>query len=318
MACRTAAPGCSTPVSVHLGTGVFRVRARHQSASLILLLVVVVAACRPETGGAVRTLVDDAGDTVAVRAVAHRVVSLIPATTELLFAIGAGPELVGRTRWCDYPAAAAHVPDLGDGINPNVEAVVAARPDLVVLYLSAQDASAARRLRALGIPAIQVRSDALADVPRLARLLGSLTGRAAAADSVAAAFERDLAAATAPVPADPPSVFILVWDEPPMTVGAGSYLSELLARAGARNAFADLPASSGRISIESAAARDPDLVFTSNAAVPAFAGRPEWQAVRAVRERRFIHAPGSEFSRPGPRAPLAIRELRARLAEAAR
>ncbi len=284
----------------------------------LILLVLALGGCRPAAGRAGRTLVDDAGDTVTVRPVARRVVSLIPATTELLFAIGAGSDLVGRTRWCDYPAAAARVPDMGDGINPNVEAVVAARPDLVVLYLSGQDADAARRLRALGIPAIQVRSDALADVPRLARLLGSLTGHAATADSVARAFDAELAAATVPTPPHPPSVFILVWDEPPMTVGAGSYLSELLSRAGSRNVFADLPASSGRISIESAAARDPDFVFTSNPALPAFAARPEWQAVRAVRERRFIHAPGSEFSRPGPRAPLAIRELRASLAAGAR
>ncbi|MGE5092774.1 MAG: ABC transporter substrate-binding protein [Bacillota bacterium] len=247
---------------------------------------------------------------------ARRVVSLIPATTEILFAIGAGGQLAGRTKWCDYPAEASRVPDVGDGMNPNLEAVVAARPDLVVLYRSGQNASAAERLRTLGIPAIQVRSDALADVPRLARLLGRLTGHERGADSVARAFERDLAAATVKPPADPPGVFILVWDEPPMTVGAGSYLSELLARAGARNVFADLPASSGQISVEAAATRDPDFVFTSNPLVPAFASRPEWQAVRAVRERRFLHGTGSEFSRPSPRAPAAIRRLAAELAAA--
>jgi len=262
-------------------------------------------------------MVDDAGDTVAVPRVARRVVSLIPATTELLFAIGADRSLVGRTHWCDYPAGVARIPDLGDGIKPNLEAVIAARPDLVVLYRSAQNAAAASRLRSLGIAAIEVRSDELADVPRLARLLGGLTGRERAADSLSAAFARDLAAATVQSPARPPRVFILVWDEPPMTVGAGSYLSELLARAGAQNVFADLPASSGQISIEAAAARDPDLVFTANPALPAFAGRPEWQAVRAVRERRFVHGPGSEFSRPSPRAPEAIRRLTAELRAAA-
>lgn len=279
-----------------------------------ILLLTLAAGCRPAPppGGA-RRIVDDAGDTVAVPGVAHRVVSLIPATTEILFAIGAGAALVGRTHWCDYPAAAVRIPDLGDGINPNLEAVVAARPDLVVLYRSGQNAAAAERLRANGIPAIQVRSDALADVPRLARLLGALTGRELAADSLRDAFNRELAAATVPSPPHPPGVFILVWDEPPMTVGAGSYLSELLARAGSRNVFADLPASSGQISVEAAAARDPDFVFTANPALPAFAGRPEWQAVRAVRERRFIHGPGSEFSRPSPRAPAAIRQLATQL-----
>jgi ABC-type Fe3+-hydroxamate transport system substrate-binding protein len=289
----------------------------HRLLRPLLVLLLAAGACRPAPAASAGfRIADDAGDTVAVVAPARRIVSLIPATTELLFAIGAGGQLVGRTKWCDYPAQASRVPDVGDGMNPNLEAVLAARPDLVVLYRSGQNASAAERLRSLGVPAIQVRSDLLADVPRLARLLGRVTGHEHAADSVARAFARELAAATVAPPAHPPGVFILVWDEPPMTVGAGSYLSELLARAGARNVFADLPASSGQISVEAAAVRDPDFVFTSNPLVPAFATRPEWQAVRAVRERRFLHGAGSEFSRPSPRAPAAIRRLTAELRSA--
>ncbi len=260
-------------------------------------------------------VVDDAGDTVRLDAPARRIVSLIPATTELLFALGAGDRVVGRTHWCDYPAAAAEVPDLGDGMNPNLEAVVAARPDLVVLYFSGQNGGAAARLRGLGIPAIQVRSDLLADVPRLARLFGRLTDRDAGADSLARAFDRELEAATVPAPAHPPSVFLLVWDEPPMTVGRGSYLSELIERAGGLNAYADLPTSSGQISVESAAARDPDVILTLSETIPAFALRPEWQVVEAVREQRFVRIAGSEFSRPGPRSPAAVRQLGAALGE---
>ena len=131
-----------------------------------------------------RTLVvlDDAGDSVAVRIPATRVVSLIPASTELLFAIGAGSAMVGRTQWCDFPREAAEVPGLGAGINPNLEAVLSARPDLVVLYNSAQHAGAASRLRELGIPAIRINTDALADVPRIGALLGRLTGHPREAD----------------------------------------------------------------------------------------------------------------------------------------
>ena len=97
----------------------------HRAASALALLV---AACRPVASTErAAIVVDDAGDTVRVTAPARRVVSLIPATTELLFAIGAGPLLVGRTAWCDYPPAAAAVPNLGDGIAPNAEAVLASR-----------------------------------------------------------------------------------------------------------------------------------------------------------------------------------------------
>jgi ABC-type Fe3+-hydroxamate transport system substrate-binding protein len=277
-------------------------------------------ACRqPGQRSGTILVVDDAGDSVAVRVPAGRVVSLIPASTELLFAIGAGPSVVGRTEWCDYPAEAAAVPDLGAGINPNVEAVIAARPDLVVLYNSAQHAGIATRLRDLGIPAIRINTDALADVPRIASLLGRLSGRQRGADSMSAVFDTALASATRESrPARRPSVLLLVWEQPPMTIGRGSFLSELVERAGGENLFADVTTSSAPVSIEAISTRDPDLILTTADGPVSFASRPEWQVVRAVRERRFLAVAGSEYDRPGPRSPRAIRALSARLGEATR
>jgi iron complex transport system substrate-binding protein len=271
-------------------------------------------ACRPDAAPATETrVVDDAGDTVAVAPSARRVVSLIPATTELLFAIGAGPVVVGRTAWCDYPAAAAKVPNLGDGIAPNVEAVLASHPDLVILYNSAQNAAIAARLRGLGIAALRLNTDSLGDVARVGRLLGRLTGHARAADSMAAVFDTALASATVAPPARRPKVLLLVWEQPPMTIGRGSFLSELIERAGGENLFADVTTSSGVVSIEAVAARNPDLIFATTEGPAAFATRPEWQVVPAVRGRRFLRVSGSEFERPSPRAPLAIRELAERM-----
>jgi ABC-type Fe3+-hydroxamate transport system substrate-binding protein len=278
------------------------------------LLVLTLAACTKPSSPPATTVVDDAGDTVAVRVPARRVVSLIPATTELLFAIGAGRRVVGRSTWCDYPAAAKQVPNLGDGINPNVEAILAARPDLVVLYNSAQHAEVSARLRGLGIPTLRINTDAMRDVGRVGRLLGRLTGRTRSADSMAAAFDTALAAASArPGSGHRPSVLLLVWEQPPMTIGRGSFLSELVERAGGVNLFDDVTASAGPVSIEAVAARNPDYIFTTTDGPSAFARRPEWQVVRAVRERRFIRVTGSEFNRPSPRSPAAIRELAARL-----
>ncbi len=262
------------------------------------------------------TLVDDAGDTVRLAAPARRIVSLIPASTELLFAIGADSALVGRTSYCDYPAAAKAVPDLGDGIKPNIEAVIAGRPDLVVLYNSGQNAAVAGRLRELGIAALRVNTDALSSVPRVARILGKLTGREKAADSLVAVFDTALTSATQPRATPRSKVLLLVWEQPPMTIGRGSFLSELVERAGGENLFADVTSSSGVVSIEAVAARDPDLIFTTVEGPSAFATRPEWQVVPAVRQHRFLHVSGSEFNRPSPRAPQAIRQLTARLNEA--
>ena len=260
-------------------------------------------------------VVDDAGDTTRLAAPARRVVSLIPATTELLFAIGAGDAVVGRTTWCDYPAAALAAPDLGDGIAPNIEAVLGRRPDLVLLYTSGRNAAAAERLRSMGIATVQLRTDLLSDVTRVGTLLGRLTGHDREAAGLEERFDSALAEATVDATADVPSVFLLVWAEPPMTVGAGSYLSELLQRAGGRNTYDDLPTSSGQVSIESVVARSPDAILVLGDSTPAFASRPEWQAVAAVRERRFVVASGSQFAHPGPRAPEAIRSLARSLAQ---
>jgi ABC-type Fe3+-hydroxamate transport system substrate-binding protein len=264
------------------------------------------------------TLVDDAGDTAVVTAPARRIASLIPATTELLFAIGAGGAVVGRTTWCDYPARALKVQSLGDGISPNLEAILATRPDLVLLYNSTRNADAATRLRAARIPALRLNTDGLADVGRVARLLGRATGHERGADSVATAFDTALAAASLRPGPVAPKVLLLVWEQPPMTIGRGSFLSELVERAGGRNLFDDVAASAGTVSIEAVASRDPDLILTASEGPVAFVSRPEWQVVRAVRERRLIQVTGSEFNRPGPRSPLAIRELTARIQKAAR
>ena len=102
-----------------------------------------------------------------------------------------------------------------------------------------------------------------------------------------------------------------------MTIGRGSYLSELIERAGGENLFEDVTASSGVVSIEAVAARNPDLILTSTEGPSAFANRPEWQVVPAVRHRRFLKVSGSEYNQPSPRAPAAIRELASRLKRAA-
>jgi iron complex transport system substrate-binding protein len=277
---------------------------------------VLCLACHPAPRSVPGELIDDTGARVALPASPRRVVSLIPATTELLFALGAGEWVVGRTSWCDYPAEAARVPDLGNGIDPNLEAVLGARPDLVLLYRSGANRGAATRLRSLGIPTLELATDRIADIDRIARLLGRALGLQQAADSLIAQTDADLAAASRPpdLPSSRRSVFVLVWDRPAMTLGRGSFLSEILERAGARNVFDDLPSSSAQISIEAVAARDPDYVLVSTAGEPAIASRPEWRAVRAVRERHFLRVRGSEFNRPSPRVGHAVRELAAALA----
>jgi ABC-type Fe3+-hydroxamate transport system substrate-binding protein len=219
---------------------------------------------------------------------------------------------VGRTTWCDYPPAARAVPNVGDGIPPSVEAVAARRPDLVVLYHSGPNVAAARQLERLHIPVVLLELDLLEHLGPVARALGRLTGRGAAADSLAQ--ELDRLAAREP-PSAVTSVAFVVWDNPPIVIGAGSYLDRLAALAGARNVFHDIAAPSAQVALESIARRDPRFiaVLGDSGDEPAFASRPEWRVVPAVRARRLIPLAGSLFGRPGPRAGLAVRELQARL-----
>jgi ABC-type Fe3+-hydroxamate transport system substrate-binding protein len=105
-------------------------------------------------------------------------------------------------------------------------------------------------------------------------------------------------------------VFV-VWDNPPIIIGRGSYLDQLAAQAGARNVFNDVSAPSAQVSLETIVARDPQwiAVLSDSGSMPAFAKRREWRAVRAVRERHFLLLPGSLFGRPGPRSGAAVKEL---------
>ena len=285
-------------------------------------LVVVLAACAAAPRGGGLTRIDDWGRAVSLRAPARRIVSLAPATTELLFALGLGGRVVGRTRWCDYPSAARAVPDVGEGIGPNVEAVAALRPDLVLLYASSANRAAAGRFAALGIATAAVQLDRAADVRRAAVLIGGLAGAARAADSLVAAFDSARAAAERDAPrlAHRPRLYVDVWTDPPMTVGRGSYLSEVIRAAGGENVFGDVRASSATVSLETIVSRDPDAILvlaTDTSRVPDLASRPGWSAVRAVRERRVLVLDGTLYGRPSLRMPAAARDLAGRLARLA-
>jgi ABC-type Fe3+-hydroxamate transport system substrate-binding protein len=264
------------------------------------------------------TVTDDAGHSVTLPAPARRVVSVAPSSTELLFALGAGAQVVGRTTWCKYPPAALAVPVVGDGLSPSLEAVAARRPDLVVLYHSPLNETAAAQLARIGIPALVVKQDRLEDLARAARLLGVVTGHSSAGDTIAAAIAGVL---RAPPPPGRVRLAFVVWDSPPMVIGAGSYLDQLAGLAGGVNVFHDISAASATVSLETIAARDPEVIAVLDDSTPvgepAYTARPEWQVVRAVRRRRFVHLPADLFGRPSPRAAEAVAELR-RLLEAGR
>ncbi len=281
---------------------------------MVLLPVIGAVACsRSDTGtaeqrdaravaaaGAFAADTDDFGAPLPTNArFAARVVSLNPAATEAIFTIGADSLLVGRSRWDEYPQDVSRIAALGDGIRPNIEAVLSARPTLVVLYATAENRAAADAFARAGVRTIALRVDHIAHFHRLLAVLGRAVGANVRArivsDSVQATLDR-VRALTASRPR--PRVVWPAWEFPLLVIGGGSYIDELLTIAGADNVFHDMRAPSPPVSIEEIARRNPDVVVTGVARAAKLTASPSWQAVRAVREQRFIVQDPAVTGRP--------------------
>lgn len=274
----------------------------------------------PDRGAQV-ALRDDAGREVRVSAAPRRIVSLVPSTTELLLAMGAGPRLVGRTDW-DRDPRIAHLPSLGGGLDPSVEALALLRPDLVILTPGEGARPTVERIEALGIPVFLGAIGTMEDFRRTARTLGTLLGgrEAHRSDSILAAVDETFAALRAARPArrDPTAVFVVSID-PAVVAGGGTFPEEVMAAAGARNTFADLPGGWPRISMEEVLLRDPDFVLLP-AGTPGespvrqevperLRDAPGWSRLPAVREGRVLVLDPDLFTRAGPRIPIAATAL---------
>ena len=258
--------------------------------ALIIVLAPVACGDSAPPRPASSALRDDFGAEIHVtRPPPRRIVSLNPATTEILFAIGAGPRVVGRSQYDEFLKAARQVPNLGPALRPNVEAVLATHPDLVILYGSAENQPAADRLRQARIPVVGLRFDRIEEFERDARLLGRLTGDSAPAatlvDTIVATLAR-VRAATNRLPR--PTVFMHAWERPLIAIGGGSFLSQLLDIAGARNIYGDVRDPSTVVTIEDVIRRNPDLVLVSPGAALGLRSSARWQALPAVRAGRVL------------------------------
>jgi ABC-type Fe3+-hydroxamate transport system substrate-binding protein len=288
---------CRTGIRSHGRMSVFRFR----PCVITLLFVTGLAACdeRPRLRSDVER--DDFG-VVLPATTAERIVSLSPATTEVLYTLGAGPRLVGRTKWDVFPPEVMRVPDVGDGIDPNVEAILAVEPDLVVLYASGSNRDEAEALGRAGVSVVSLRMDLVSEFYRAVRILGALTGTDDAARIIADTVAASLASVrqrTANLAR--PTVFLPSWITPLLTIGAGSYLTELVAIAGARNVYDDHRLPSPQISLEDVIRRDPDIVLAAPNRAALLRSDPSWRVLRAVRERRVLVFDTTLVGRPSVR-----------------
>lgn len=207
------------------------------------------------------TLTDDLGRRVTLPCPARRIVSLTPATTENLFAIGAGKQLVGVTSVDDYPAAVKKLPKVGDFGRPSYEQLFVLKPDLVVLDSGTITLTEAEALaRKVRCPVFVQKSQKVMDIPRHLRQLGALTGVSKEAEKVARAFEASVARVRAQVPRGrkPWRVFVEVSQVPLYAAGPGSFVDDVIRQAGGVNALTT-GGSFPQVSKEALLAAKPDI-----------------------------------------------------------
>lgn len=274
---------------------------RSRSFLLCLLFALALAACEKSSSDATAVR-DDFGDPVRIGVAPTRIVSLNPATTEILFTLGAGSRLIGRTKYDLWPDSARLIPALGDGIRPNVEVVLGTHPDLVLLYASQDNRPAAERFRAAGVNTLSLKVDHIADFRRTVSLLGAILHHSARArtviDSVQNTLDRVQAATKR---GSRPTVFWHIWDAPLITIGAGSFMNELVDIAGARNVYADIKGPSAEISLEDVARRDPDFILAGPVGAKQIQSDTRWRIVRAARDKKIFVVDTLLVARPSVR-----------------
>ena len=299
---------------------------RLRTATAAILAAALLAACgdrggaRPSSPPASAadsavSLVDDAGRTVTLPRPARRIVALVPSVTETVVALGAADRLVARTDFDKGPAV-DRLPSIGGGLDPSVETLVSLHPDLVLGWETNGRPELRNRLTALGIPVFSIKTEDTTDVFRAVRNLGRLTGRARAADSLAASLRAELAAVRASVAgAARPTVFYMAWNDPPLTAGPKTFISQVIEVAGGRNAFAEATALWPTVSIEEIVRRQPEFVVVptgeqGSTKVEELKRAAGWRELRALREGRGVRVPAEVVNQPGPRLGQAARAMR--------
>lgn len=243
--------------------------------------------------GAAIQLLDDAGRRWTLSAPPTRIVSLVPAATDVLLALGAGDLLVGRTDY-DTDPALAPLPSVGGGLGPSLEVLVTLRPDVVIRFEGPTDRETPSRLDALGIPHLGVRPDRVEDVTRIIALLGALLGRDSEARTLVEEMRLELEAVREAVAGAPrPRVGILLGGDPPWMAGGRTFLHEIVEAAGGDNVFGEEGPLYAPISVEQILLRSPDLLILSETArVP-----EGLRGIPVIRGPSALQTPGPDLGR---------------------
>lgn len=238
-----------------------------------------------------------------------KVVSLAPNLTEIVYALGQGKGLVGVTAQCDYPPEAKELPKVGDYARPSLERILKLRPDLVLVALP-EHRIIAGELRTLGLRVLEVSPRTLDEIFRSIEAIAQELGAVKEGDSLTRVLKETLN--QIPSPPDTPRVYVEISATPLISVGGGSFLNDLLIRAGGKNIFAGILQDYPMVSSEAVIHRDPEVILLlhSQATPITIAERLGWERISAVRSGRVYPGLNPDLLlRPGPRVVLGCKEL---------
>lgn len=289
----------------------------------LLTLGLLLTACAPTAPAPVTAstgihLTDGLGREVNLPGPAQRVISLAPSNTEILFAIGAGPQVVGRDHLSDYPEAAKTVTDIGSTYEAlNTEQIVALKPDLI-LAAEVNTPEQVKSLESLGLTVYYLKNPAtLEEMYGNLEIAAQLTGHANEAAALIDALKARVAAVDAriaPISSRPSVFYEMDATDPakPYTAGKDTFITLLIERAGGHNIAADLDGYP-QLSLEQIVASNPDFIILGDAAYgtsPAsVAARPGWADLSAVKNNHVVAFDDNLVSRPGPRLVDALETL---------
>ena len=288
--------------------------------SLILVFELVVMAVLSTPSLATNypiTLTDDLGRAVTIGALPERIISLAPSNTEILFALGLGDRVVGVTDFCDYPPEALGKDKIGGPWTPSMEDIVALQPDLV-LAASINPIDVINGLEGMGITVFGIESTDLGDLLNDIDMVGLITDKESEAEALIDDMQSKIDDVTAKTeglaPGEKPRVFHICWHNPIYTPGQGTFIHDLLEKAGGVNIFDELQGWEA-VSLEAVIARDPEVIIVS--AMGGVASETwEWvntesrlEDVSARQNGRVYFAESNWVERGGPRIVLGLEQI---------
>ena len=290
---------------------------------LVLLAALILAAgcgaAKESEGKNFAVITDHMEREVIISTDPQRIISLSPSNTEIAFALGLGDRMVGVTDYCNYPEEALEVAKIGGFSKPNMEAVLALEPDLVLAGNKHEEQ--VKKLEEMNIPVLVLIPESMDEVFEAMTMVAKAAGKSQEADALITDLKNRLKTIESKVSSiqeqDRVRVYYEVSSDPLMSAGSASVINEVISLAGGKNIFADLAERYPKISQEVLIERNPQFIlYPGSHGSEGFnpkeiAARPMWNNITAVKENKLFNVNADTISRPGPRLIEAVEKLAA-------